>query len=565
QFTLEQPILKHESIIKKDGIHYMHIEWTIHAFFDKNGKLSELQSVGRDITEHKRIQYRLRKSEEQLELALEGGDLGLWDFYPQTDRMEVNTRLINILGYKVNEIEDTLQFWLSIVHPSDIEEVLTKLNKHIIGETPSFDAQFGIKHKQGNWVWIINRGKVLEWDNNRKATRLCGTVIDQTQRIELELQKRIIDKKHSELIENMNTSVVVCKAIEDGKEFIILEANPAALKSIGLEFDAVKERELKKILPGIEEMGMHQVLQEVYKTGKPQKVINSRYDDGRLFIIIDYYAFKLQSGEIVVVYEDITEWLLSKEEIKELNRNLEQRVQERTIQLEATNQELQSFAYSISHDLRAPLRAIIGFSEAVLEDYPDLLPQDGVEHLKRVSSEGKRMSLLIDELLKLSRMNKYEIQYQYCNLSEIVSDIAKRVMGYYSLDIAKMSEYITIQENVIAKGDLTLLSQAVENILDNAFKFTSKNPSPHIKFSYSNINDRNIYCIEDNGVGFDMHYSDKVFAPFQRLHSVHEFEGTGIGLAIVKRVIVKHGGRIWCESEIGKGTKIFFTLGDFDF
>jgi signal transduction histidine kinase len=233
--------------------------------------------------------------------------------------------------------------------------------------------------------------------------------------------------------------------------------------------------------------------------------------------------------------------------------------------LESTNQELQSFAYSVSHDLRAPLRAIIGFSEAVIEDYAALLPESGVGYLNRVASEGKRMSLLIDDLLKLSRMNRHDIQFQSCNLSEIVQVAVERINGYYREKMPDIERIINIQENVVAKADLNLLTQAIENIVDNAFKFTSKNPIPWISFSCSIKDDRRIYCFEDNGVGFDMHYSDKVFSPFQRLHSVKEFEGSGIGLSIVKRVIVKHGGRIWCESEIGKGTKIFFTLGDFDF
>jgi PAS domain S-box-containing protein len=565
QFSQENPILKHESVIQMPDNKSKHIEWTIHAFFNHDGRLTELQSVGRDITEHKKTQYLLKKSEEQLELALEGGSIGLWDYFPKSDRMEVNYRLISLLGYKEEEIKDSFQFWISMIHPDDLDGTMNCLTSHIKGEIPSFDVLHRVRHKNGFWLWVLSRGKVLEWNDKGEASRICGIIIDQTQSKEQELQRCISEKLHRELIENMSTAVVVCKVAKEGTEFIIEELNPAAEKSAQLDFAEVKGRSIVEVLPGLIPMGIYHVLQEVNSTGIPQKVINSKYVDDRLSLIIDYYAFKLQSGEIVVVYEDITEWMHSKEEIKKLNRDLEKRVQERTIQLESTNQELQSFAYSVSHDLRAPLRAIIGFSEAVIEDYAALLPESGVGYLNRVASEGKRMSLLIDDLLKLSRMNRHDIQFQSCNLSEIVQVAVERINGYYREKMPDIERIINIQENVVAKADLNLLTQAIENIVDNAFKFTSKNPIPWISFSCSIKDDRRIYCFEDNGVGFDMHYSDKVFSPFQRLHSVKEFEGSGIGLSIVKRVIVKHGGRIWCESEIGKGTKIFFTLGDFDF
>jgi len=233
---------------------------------------------------------------------------------------------------------------------------------------------------------------------------------------------------------------------------------------------------------------------------------------------------------------------------------LEQRVQERTIQLANINQELESFTYSVSHDLRAPLRAINGFSNALQEDFYDKLDERGKDYLKRIHFASINMGNLIDHLLKLSRISKNRLKLEKANLSEMV---------IFMLDALKYGNpdrktKLTIDPVVRANVDKGLFEILLRNLIDNAWKFTAKNEVTEIEFGKTKINNETVFFIKDNGIGFEMNYVDKLFEPFQRQNK--EYEGTGIGLAIVNRIIKRHGGKIWAEGEPQKGSTFYFSL-----
>ena len=249
---------------------------------------------------------------------------------------------------------------------------------------------------------------------------------------------------------------------------------------------------------------------------------------------------------------------LAEEKINQLNQELEQRVRDRTNQLEVANHELEAFAYSVSHDLRAPLRAMDGFSAALLEDYPHKLDEQGVHYLQRIQEASRRMGQLIEDLLHLSRVTRREIHMAPINLSEIANDIVR--------DLQKQSKdkkiEIYVMENMYVQADSHLLRIALENLITNAFKFSSKRKNPRIEIGNTQIDDETVFYVRDNGVGFNMKYVDKLFNPFQRLHSLEEFPGTGIGLVTVQRIINRHGGRIWPEAVLNNGATFYFTLGE---
>jgi light-regulated signal transduction histidine kinase (bacteriophytochrome) len=239
------------------------------------------------------------------------------------------------------------------------------------------------------------------------------------------------------------------------------------------------------------------------------------------------------------------------------SKQVEDQLQQRTIELEASNKELEAFSYSVSHDLRAPLRSITGFSNVLLEDYSKELDDEGKSYLKKISDSGELMGQLMDDLLKLSRVTRSDLTMEKLDLSnmaqKIISDLVK--------EEPKRKVKVTIAPDITANGDKNLLGLALQNLLGNSWKYTGKTAEPRIEMGTVEHDGKMAYFVRDNGAGFDMTYANKLFMPFQRLHKATEFAGTGIGLATVQRIIRRHGGEVWAEAKVGEGATFYFTLG----
>jgi signal transduction histidine kinase len=243
-------------------------------------------------------------------------------------------------------------------------------------------------------------------------------------------------------------------------------------------------------------------------------------------------------------------------EVARLNEELERRVRERTAQLEAANQELEAFCYSVSHDLRAPLRAIDGFSQALVEDHAGSVPPDGQRYLQRIRGSAQRMAQLIEDLLNLSRVSRGALERRALDLG----DLARQVIAELQNREPERRVDVSIWDGMEVQADPRLLRAALENLIGNAWKFTSKTPHPRIEIGSMRDGERTVYFVRDNGAGFDMAYADKLFGAFQRLHGMDDFPGTGIGLATVQRIVNRHGGRIWADAQVGRGAVFYFTL-----
>ncbi|MEO8104640.1 MAG: ATP-binding protein, partial [Betaproteobacteria bacterium] len=243
-------------------------------------------------------------------------------------------------------------------------------------------------------------------------------------------------------------------------------------------------------------------------------------------------------------------------EVRRLNVELESRVLARTAELAAANMDLEAFAYSVSHDLRAPLRGIVGFSRILRDDYGDKVNEPGRHYLDRICHGAERMGALIDDLLMLSSAGRQSMQRAPVNLSEAAVEILNELLqGTQPRKIETR-----VAAGCVAMGDARLLHVLLQNLLQNAVKYSGKNPHALIEFGCESIDGAAVFHVRDNGAGFDMAHVDRLFLPFQRLHRADEFEGTGIGLATCARVVHRHGGKIWAESELGRGATFRFTL-----
>ncbi len=334
----------------------------------------------------------------------------------------------------------------------------------------------------------------------------------------------------------------------------MLQYSKSELKNISLE-DLVHPDDLEygkeldqKILKG--ELNSYQI-EKRYR----------RKDESIIHILLSKSIAKDTDNQnlfFVSVLEDITYLKEIENKLENFNVQLEQQVEERTKQLEAINEELESFSYSVSHDLRSPLRAISGYSNLLIEDHQEQLKGDGKEFLNIIRDEVKRMGELIDDLLAFSKLSRTGMNIIEFNMDDLVQKCIEEVNRVNSNQVV----HFDVEKLESVKSDPNLLKQVWINLLSNAVKYQRKNVKPEIKIS-SNEDIENqliIYSVKDNGVGFDMKYADKLFGVFQRLHSDSEFEGTGIGLALTKRIVNRHKGKVWAESEQGVGSVFYFSI-----
>jgi PAS domain S-box-containing protein len=337
------------------------------------------------------------------------------------------------------------------------------------------------------------------------------------------------------------------QAFADLLGYTIAEMQQLNFAEVTYPDDLAKSRESVRCLLANEQSSSRMEKRYIHKSGKLiWTEVNTtllRNEDGTPLYFITSIA-------------DINERVRAAEELQKYHEQLEDLVTKRTFELLAMNKELESFSYSASHDLRAPLRAMAGFSQIFLEEYGDQVDEVGKGYLLRIQSASQRMGELIDNMLKLARITRAELNVQTVNLSELV----RTIIAGFSQDQPERRAEMIIQDGIVAQGDKNLLTIALENLLGNAWKFTSKQSQARIEFGMTTPAGERVYFVCDNGTGFDMQYVEKLFIPFQRLHLEKDYPGTGIGLSIVQRIVQRHGGRIWVEAEVGKGATFYFTI-----
>ncbi len=502
-----------------------------------------------DITRLRQTEAALRESEARFRRLAEASFEGI---FIHRDRiiLDVNQTLLDLTGYTRDELVG--RDGLCLVVPEDHELVMSQ----VVHRTEEPYEVTGLR-KDGTTIPLEVRGKTVREAGNELRVVAIRDISERKKAEQLIERERNLLRT---LIDNLPDSVYVKDA--DGRFALV---NQELAKRVGV---ASPEQLTGKTDSDVYPEEIAKIYQardlEVLKTGRVLANEESEILDSatgkRIYVLGTRVPLFDSDGSVVGLvgtHRDVTEQKEREDEIRRLNRELEDRVRQRTAELESVNRELESFTYSVSHDLRAPLRGINGFSQALLEDYGQTLDPQGKDYLRRIQAASVRMGHLIDDLLALAHVSRSKMTRKRVNLTRLVKEIVAELR---QREPQRQVE-VRIQARLSALGDPPLLRVLLTNLLENAWKFTSRHTTACIEFGARKERGKKVFFVRDDGAGFDMRYVSKLFGPFQRLHTQQEFEGTGVGLATVQRIVHRHGGEVWAEGEVEKGATFYFTLG----
>lgn len=527
-----------------------------------------LAEMGLTRLKDKETRNIINEKEEQLRLALKATNQGLWDFNLLTGNGIFSPELSIILGYDPAEYTLSLATWSASLHPNDKEKSLRALDQYLHGEKSEYIIEYRMKTKSGEWKWLLSQGKIVSYNDDGTPLRMVGTHTDITDRKKAEEELRLANLYNRSLIEaSLDPFVTI------GPSGKITDVNAATEQATGYSRNELIGKDFSDFFtkPEQAKAGYQKAFLEGSVHDYPLEIRNR---DGHITpVLYNAVIYNDENGKVIGVFaaaRDITDLKKVEQELRKLNDELDQRVIERTAQLtaantelknftsklERSNRDLQEFAYIASHDLQEPLRKVMAFGDRLAIKYDDKLDETGKDYLKRMRDACQRMQTLINDLLSLSRVSTHAQEFTEVDLNTVVQEISADLEN----QIERTHARLEIGNLPVVMADETQIRQVFQNLIGNALKFYVENRPPVIKLTSSLQTDTCLISVEDNGIGFDIQYLDRIFKPFQRLHSREEFEGSGMGLAICRRIIERHGGSITATSTLGKGSIFLVTL-----
>jgi len=565
--------------VRKDG-KKIDVSVTISPISDATGAIVGASKIARDITTQKRAEQVLRESEERFHAMLNGIPQLAWTAEPDGYIFWYNQRWYDYTGTTREQTEGW--DWQNVHDPEILPKVLDRWKAAIAEGTP-FEMEFPLRAGDGSFSMFLTRvlplkdadGHVLRWfgtntdisEIKQAEVQLAGQAQELARRSEELASSRVALETQTLMLQSVLDSMGegLIAADRDG-HFLIW--NDSANKLMGRQASNLPTEQwtphYRVFLPdGItlcppERLPLVRALHG--ESVQVELMVEHPDRANRVCLEVTARPLKDNQGNLrggVAVLRDITERKTAEREVQALNQTLETRVIERTTELKAANKELEAFTYSVSHDLRAPIRHISGFTKILTEKFRSSLPAEAQGHLHLIDQAAGRMGQMVDEMLKLARLGRQALTVKVTALSSLVEDVITLLAPETE---GRQVEW-KIGQLPFVECDPILMPQVFQNLISNALKYSRRRSPAVIEIGQTEKEGERVIFVKDNGVGFDMKYSEKLFGVFQRLHVAEEFEGNGIGLATVERIIKKHGGRVWVEAEQDRGATFYFTLG----